>query len=134
MHFNPTWVEGTTSLPFTSDGPCGTSIIVQLSEYSQEAHLIKSSSVPAVAPLAVQSQGTISVTLPGEAEQDTEAKNSITKLWLFFIGRLQFRHWHCFKCTDGYLLPLDGLSCCSRTGSLSPVLFGFNLQGDAHGT
>lgn len=84
LYFDPSWnVE--TSLPFASNGPCGTNIIVQSSEYPQEAQKIKSfflrtPSVP------TQPQGTITVTLPGEAEKDAEAKNGITKLSLFLIA------------------------------------------------
>lgn len=84
-YFDPSWVEG-TSLPFASNGPCGTSIIVQSSEYPQEAQKIRSFFVSAVAPVAVQPHGNITVTLPGEAEKDAEARNGITKLSLFFIA------------------------------------------------
>jgi hypothetical protein len=84
-YFDPSWVEG-TSLPFASNGPCGTSIIVQSSEYPQEAQQIKSFFLPAAAPVPVQPQGNFTVTLPGEAEKDAEARNGITKLSLFFIA------------------------------------------------
>ncbi|KAL7433446.1 hypothetical protein ACHAXH_004340 [Discostella pseudostelligera] len=83
-YFAPNWMAE-NSLPFASNGPCGTSIIVQSSEYPQEAHAIKSFFLP-VASVPVQLQGTITVTLPGEAEKDAEAKNGITKLSLFLIA------------------------------------------------
>ena len=86
-YFDPAWVEE-TSLPFAANGPCGTSFIVQSAEYPQEAHAIKSFFCPAVpaSALAQSQAGTITVTLPGEAEKDAEAKNGITKFSLFLIA------------------------------------------------
>lgn len=85
-YFEKGWVEE-TSLPFAVNGPCGTSIIVQSSDYPQEAHAIRSFFLPATPLAALQpQQGTITVTLPGEVEKDAEAKNGITKLSLFLIA------------------------------------------------
>ena len=84
-YFDPAWVED-VSIPFATNGPCGTSIIVQSAEYPQEAQAIKSFFCQTLqAPLQPHA-GTITVTLPGEAEKDAEAKNGITKLSLFFIA------------------------------------------------
>ena len=47
--------------------------------------MIKSFFLPVI-PFAVQQQGVITVTLPGEAKKDAEAKNGIKKLSLFFIA------------------------------------------------
>jgi len=84
-YFAPGWEEE-TSLPFAVNGPCGTSIFVRSSDYPQEAHAIRSFFLPTVPSAALQPQGTITVTLPGEVEKDAEAKNGITKLSLFLIA------------------------------------------------
>lgn len=83
-YFDPNWTAA-SSLPFASNGPCGTSIIVQSAEYPQEAQSIKSFFLPLQANVQ-PAANTITVTLPGEAEKDADARNGITKLSLFFIA------------------------------------------------
>jgi hypothetical protein len=85
LYFDPSWVDATSGL-LAANGPCGTTIHVQSSQYPQEAQLIKSFFLPVVTPHALPTPGVITVSLPGEAEKNEEAIKGIAKLRLLHIA------------------------------------------------